>query len=176
MLPDGSRYVVARGSDARLQYAIWTAAGTFTGWHSLGGVLDPAGPSVAATGPGGLVVAVVGGRGQIYVKSMTNGVWASSFTLLGGGTASDVAVAAPAAGVVDVYLRSSNGTQALYTRRAVNRVWGAWQNVGGGLADGPWADAVEGTGRTEIWIAGTNGRIYLRKRTTVWGPWEPQPA
>ena len=176
VLPDGSRYVVARGSDARLQYASWTAAGTFTGWHSLGGVLDPAGPSVAATGPGGLVVAVVGGRGQIYVKSMTNGVWASSFTLLGGGTASDLAVAAPAAGVVDVYLRSSNGTQALYTRRAVNRVWGAWQNVGGGLADGPWADVVEGTGRTEIWIAGTNGRIYLRKRTTVWGPWEPQPA
>ena len=61
VLPDGSRYVVARGSDARLQYASWTAAGTFTGWHSLGGVLDPAGPSVTATGPGGLVVAVVGG-------------------------------------------------------------------------------------------------------------------
>ena len=176
MLPDGSRYVVARAADARLLYASWTAAGAFTGWHSLGGVLDPAGPSVAATGPGGLVVAGVGTGGRTYVKWMTNGVWASSFTLLGGSTAADLAVAAPAAGVVDVYLRSSNGTQALYTRRAVNRVWGAWQNVGGGLADGPWADVVEGTGRTEIWIAGTNGRIYLRKRTTVWGPWEPQPA
>lgn len=176
VLPDGSRYVVARGSDARLQYASWTAAGTFTGWHSLGGVLDPAGPSVTATGPGGLVVAVVGGHGQIYVRSMTNGVWAPVFTPIGGATTSDVAVAAPAAGVVDVYLRTSNGTQALHTRRAVNRVWGAWQDAGGGLAAGPWVDVVEGAGRTEIWIAGTNAAIYLRKRTAALGPWERQPA
>jgi SpoIID/LytB domain protein len=176
VLPDGSRYVVARGSNAALQYASWTAAGTFTGWHNLGGVLDPAGPSVTATGPGGLVVAVVGGRGQIYVRSMTNGVWAAGFTAIGGATSSDVAVAAPAAGVVDVYIRTSNGTQALYTRRSVNRVWGAWQNAGGGLAAGPWADVVEGAGRTEIWIAGTNAAIYLRKRTASWGPWERQPA
>jgi stage II sporulation protein D len=176
VLPDGSRYVVARGTDARLQYASWTAAGTFTGWHSLGGVLDPAGPSVTATGPGGLVVAVVGGRGQVYVKSMTNGVWATVFTPIGGATTSDVAVAAPAAGVVDVYLRSSDGTQALHTRRAVNRVWGAWQNAGGGLAAGPWVDVVEGAGRTEIWVAGTNAAIYLRNRTTVLGPWVRQPA
>jgi SpoIID/LytB domain protein len=176
VLPDGSRYVVARGSDARLQYASWDAAGTFTGWHSLGGVLDPAGPSVAATGPGGLVAAVVGARGQIYLKSMTNGVWAPTFTLIGGATTSDVAVAAPADGVVDVYVRTSDGTQAMHTRRSVNRVWGAWQNVGGGLADGPWADVVEGTGRTEIWVAGTNAAIYLRTRTTVWGPWQRQPA
>ncbi len=176
VLPDGSRYVVARGSNAALQYASWDAAGTFTGWHSLGGVLDPAGPSAAATGPGALVVAVVGGHGQIYVKSMTNGVWSAAFTAIGGATASDVAVAAPAAGVVDVYLRSSDGTQAMHTRRAVNGVWGAWQNAGGGLAAGPWADVVEGAGRTEIWIAGTNAAIYLRKRTTTWGPWERQPA
>jgi stage II sporulation protein D len=176
VLPDGSRYVVARGSDARLQYASWTAAGAFTGWHSLGGLLNPAGPSVATTGPGSLVVAVVGGHGQVYVRSMTNGVWGSAFTLIGGATASDVAVAAPAAGVVDVYLRASDGTQAMHTRRAVNRVWGAWQNLGGGLADGPWADVVEGAGRTEVWVAGTNGGIYLRKRTTTWGPYERQPA
>ncbi len=168
--------MVARGSDARLQYASWNTAGTFTGWHSLGGVLNPAGPSVAATGPGGLLVAVVGGHGQIYVKSMTNGVWASAFTLIGGATTADVAVAAPTTGVIDVYLRSSDGTQAMHARRAVNRVWGAWQNVGGGLADGPWADVVEGAGRTEIWVAGTNASIYLRKRTTVWGPYERQPA
>ena len=37
---------------------------------------------------------------------MTNGVWASAFTPIGGATTSDVAVAAPAAGVIDVYLRS----------------------------------------------------------------------
>ena len=176
VLPDGSRYVVARGSDARLQYAGWTAAGTFTGWHSLGGVLDPAGPSVTATGPGGLVVAVVGGRGQIYVRSMTNGVWAPVFTPIGGATTSDVAVAAPAAGVVDVYLRSSNGTKAMHTRRVVNRVWGAWQNAGGRLAAGPWVDVVEGAARTEIWVAGTNAAIYLRKRSTVLGSWVRQPA
>jgi hypothetical protein len=168
--------VVARGSNAALQYASWTAAGTFTGWHSLGGVLDPAGPSVTATGPGGLVVAVVGGHGQVYVRSMTNGVWAPGFTAIGGATSSDVAVAAPAAGVIDVYVRTSNGTQALYTRRSVNRVWSAWQNAGGGLAAGPWADVVEGAGRTEIWIAGTNAAIYLRKRATSWGPWERQPG
>jgi hypothetical protein len=123
-----------------------------------------------------LVVAVVGGRGQIYVKSMTNGVWASAFTPIGGTTTSDVAVAAPAAGVVDVYLRTSDGTQGMRTRRAVNGVWGAWLNAGGGLAAGPWADVVEGTGRTEIWIAGTNAAIYLRKRTTTWSTWERQPA
>jgi SpoIID/LytB domain protein len=176
VLPDGSRYVVARGSDARLQYASWTAAGAFSGWHSLGGLLNPAGPSVTATGPGALVVAVVAGHGQVYVRSMTNGVWTPTFTPIGGATTSDVAVVAPAAGVVDVYLRSSNGTAALYTRRAVNRVWGAWQNAGGGLAAGPWADVVEGAGRTEIWVAGTNAAIYLRKRTTSLGPWERQPA
>jgi hypothetical protein len=78
--------------------------------------------------------------------------------------------------VIDVYLRTSDGTQAMHTRRAVNRVWGAWQNVGGGLADGPWADVVEGAGRTEIWVAGTNGAIYLRKRTTTLGGWERQPT
>jgi hypothetical protein len=78
--------------------------------------------------------------------------------------------------VVDVYLRTSDGTQAMHTRRAVNRVWGAWQNLGGGLADGPWADVVEGVERTEIWIAGTNGAIYLRKRTTTWSLYERQAA
>jgi SpoIID/LytB domain protein len=176
VLPDGSRYVVARGTDAHLQYASWTAAGTFTGWHTLGGTLDPAGPSVTATGPGGMVVAVVGGKGQIYVRSMTNGVWAPSFTPIGGATTSDIAVAAPSAGVIDVYVRTSNGTQALYTRRSVNRVWGAWQNAGGGLAAGPWVDVVEGAGRTEIWIPGTNASIYLRKRTAAFGPWERQPS
>jgi SpoIID/LytB domain protein len=175
-LPDGSRYVVARGTDAQLRYATWDAAGAFIGWRSLGGTLNPAGPSVTATGPGGLTVAVVGGAGQIYVKSMTNGVWASAWTPIGGSTTSDVAVAAPAAGVLDVYLRAADGTQAMHTRRAVNGVWSAWQNAGGGLADGPWADVVEGTGRTEIWIAGGKGTIYLRKRTTVWGSWERQPA
>jgi stage II sporulation protein D len=176
VLPDGSRYVVARGSDTALRYATWDPAGAFTGWHSLGGTLDPAGPSVAATGPGGLVVAVVGGRGQVYLKAMTGGVWASAWTPIGGATASDVAVAAPSAGVVDIYLRTSDGTQAMHTRRAVNGVWGSWQNAGGGLAAGPWADVVEGGGRTEIWIAGTNAAIYLRKRTTTWSAWERQPA
>ena len=78
--------------------------------------------------------------------------------------------------MLDVYLRAADGTQAMHTRRAVNGVWSAWQNAGGGLADGPWADVVEGTGRTEIWIAGGKGTIYLRKRTTVWGSWERQPA
>jgi SpoIID/LytB domain protein len=176
VLPDRSRYVLARGTDGRLQYASWTAAGTFTGWHNLGGALDPPGPSATATGPGQLVVAVVGGHGQIYVRSMTNGVWAPGFTPLGGVTASDLAVAAPAAGVIDVYVRGLTGSHPLYAKRAVNRVWGGWQNVGGVLAAGPWADVVEGAGRTEIWVAGGDAAIYLRKRTTAWSGWERQPA
>ncbi|HEY7101082.1 MAG TPA: SpoIID/LytB domain-containing protein [Mycobacteriales bacterium] len=176
VLPDGSRYVVARGTDGRLQYASWTAAGAFTGWHNLGGALYPAGPSVAATGTGGLVVAVVGGHGQVYVRSMANGVWAPAFTPIGGITSSDVAVAVPAAGVVDVYVRGLTGARPLFTARAVDRAWGGWHNAGGGLAAGPWVDVVEGGGRTEIWAAGADAAIYLRKRAATWTPWERQPA
>jgi SpoIID/LytB domain protein len=177
VLPDGTRYVVARGARAELTYATWTAAGGFLGWRSLGGgILASAGPGITATGPGSATVAVVGGGGQVYVKSRSDGGWASSWTPIGGSTASDVALAAPSAGVLDVYVRAADTSKALHTRRAVNGLWGVWQNAGGGLADGPWADVVEGAGRTEIWIAGTNGSVYLRKRSATWGPWERQPA
>ncbi len=131
VLPDGSRYVVARGSDARLQYASWTAAGTFTGWHSLGGVLSPAGPSVASTGPGGL-----GGGRRRRPRADLRQVDDQRGVGLGVHPDRrdhhvDVAVAAPAAGVVDVISGTADGTQGMHTRRAVNGVWGAWLNAGG---------------------------------------------
>jgi stage II sporulation protein D len=171
-LPDGSRYVLARGNDAQLWAATWSAAGTWAGWRALGGgLLAGAGPAGAATGPGALTVAVVGTDHRVFTRSLQGGAW-TGWRTAGGSTSADLALTAPAAGVLDAY---SLDAGSLWTARSTAGRWSAWSNAGGAVATGPFADAVEGTGRTEVWVVGSDGWMYLRARTAAWGGWQRLP-
>ncbi len=174
--PDGWLFVFYRGGDGALWYAQWSPTGAWRGFHSLGGqALAGPGPAATATGPGALAVAVIGANGTMYGASLGGGHW-SPFRAIGdSGSRDEFTLTAPAAGVLDLYARSATNT--LITRRSVNGAWGAWQEApgGGGIAGGPWADYVEGGGRTEIHALGQDGRLYMRTRSTSWGPYQPLP-
>ena len=136
VLPDGSRYVVARGSNARSAVRELEHGRHVHRLRQPRRRARPGRPVGGRDRPG----RVGGGRRRRAradlrqvddQRGLVRGVHRDRQA-----TTSDVAVAAPATGVIDVYLRSSDGTQALHTRRAVSLVSGAWQNAGGGLAAG----------------------------------------
>ena len=84
---------------------------------------------------------VQGTDGQLYEKYTTNGgsswtSWQSLGAPLGGKLTSSPAATSPASGVINVFVRGSDG--ALWQRTTTNggASWSAWASIGGQLASG----------------------------------------
>jgi peptidoglycan/xylan/chitin deacetylase (PgdA/CDA1 family) len=175
--PDGVESVVVRGGNGQGYLRQRTAAG-WTGWVSLGGLLAPLAPSVAATTGGVITVAGIGSNHGMYVKTRSSGgVW-SGWRLLGGSVNSDVALSPTADGtrVVAVVRGGQNGYFSVFNPDGTG--FSGWQSLGGSLASGP---AVTRNGSAlEVFVVGGDGRYYQRTATngtavTGWGGWRALP-
>ncbi|HEY6744662.1 MAG TPA: polysaccharide deacetylase family protein [Mycobacteriales bacterium] len=176
--PTGVATVVVRGitGSAYLQQRI---GGQWRGWQSLGGLLDPAAPSVAYTASGILAVGCVGIDHAFYVKTRsTAGVW-SSWHRIGGLVNADVALSPTADGsrlVAVIRGGTLNGYVSVSSTDASS--WSAWTNLGGLLVSGP---AVTVNGHAlEVFVVGADRRLYRKTATdgthvTGWTSWQALP-
>jgi hypothetical protein len=159
--------VVYVGCDDGTIYAIGNqSAGTWGPWTSLGGQIL-AGTSPAATNVSGQTDwFVVGTNHQLYYTSGSSG-----WTSLGGTLTSSPAAVSPSAGVIDVFVRGTNG--ALYTKHLSGGVWGAWTSLGGQIPAGTSPAACSwGASREDVFVQGTTGALYQNTWTgTSWSGW-----
>jgi len=128
----GNVSVFVRGSDSALWMKASTDGGnTWSGWQGLGGQI-PAGtaPAVCSWGAGRIDLLVQGTDGQLWWKYTTNGgsSW-SAWQGLGGKLTSSPAAAAPASGILDVFVRG--GDNGLWQKTYNSGVWTGWTSVGG---------------------------------------------
>ncbi|HST64686.1 MAG TPA: polysaccharide deacetylase family protein [Mycobacteriales bacterium] len=179
--PDGVVSVVIRGGNGQA-YLRQRVGGQWTpAWQSLGGLLDPVAPGVAATAAGVLAVGCIGTDHAFYVKTRTPaGVWSTSWHRIGGGINSDVALSPTADGsrlVAVVRGGGMNGYVSVSNADATS--WSAWTNIGGGLASAPTV-TVNGNA-LEVFVVGFTNRLYRKTATdgtavTGWTPaWQQLP-
>ena len=162
--PDGTVSVVIRGGNGQA-YVRQQVGGQWGGWQSLGGLLDPVAPAVAATAAGVLAVGCIGTDHAFYVKTRTStGVWSTSWHRIGGGINSDVALSPTADGsrlVAVVRGGGMNGYVSVSNAEATS--WSSWTNIGGGLASAP-AVTVNGNA-LEVFVVGFTNRLYRKTAT-----------
>jgi hypothetical protein len=139
--------------------AVFTV-GSWGSWTSLGGQLL-AGTSPAAYSSGGTPGwFVTGTNHQLYWST------GSGWTNLGGYLTSSPAATSPASGMIDVFVRGSNG--ALYEKTTTDggATW-AWTSLGGQLASGTGPAACSwSASREDVFVQGTNGALYQKTWTT----------
>jgi hypothetical protein len=108
-------------------------------------------------------------NGALYHKSYTGSTW-SGWQNLGGKLTSSPAATSPASGVIDVFVRGTNG--ALY-QRSWTGSWSNWISLGGQIAAGTSPAACSwGAGRLDVFVEGTNGALYHRWDTGTWSGWQ----
>jgi hypothetical protein len=133
--------------------------GSWGAWTSLGGQLL-AGTSPAAYSSGGTPGwFVTGTNHQLYWST------GSGWTNLGGYLTSSPAATSPASGMIDVFVRGSNG--ALYEKTTTDGgiTW-AWTSLGGQLASGTGPAACSwSASREDVFVQGTNGALYQKTWT-----------
>ena len=161
--------VVARGPAGSLLQRWSTQPGTWSSWVDLGGGLaGSAGPALAWTPGGQLVIAAVRSDHHIETRSWSPATGWAAWVDRGGLTSDDVAVAATSATEVLVAVR---GTTGLTYVRSLG-VGSSWGSVGGATYAGPAADVSAGSAR--LFVSGLNAVPYQNTRTASgWGGWRP---
>ena len=159
--PPGTVSVVIRGGNGQA-YVRQQVGGQWGEWKSLGGLLDPVAPAVAANSAGVLAVACIGTDHAFYVKTRTaSGVWSSSWHRIGGGINSDVALSPTADGSRFVAVVRGGGMNGYVSvSNADASSWSSWTNIGGGLASAP-AVTVNGNA-LEVFVIGFNNHLYRK--------------
>jgi peptidoglycan/xylan/chitin deacetylase (PgdA/CDA1 family) len=177
--PDGVVSVVIRGGNGQA-FLRQQIGGQWTGWQSLGGLLDQAAPSVAATAGGLLAVGCIGTDHAFYVKTRTAaGVWSASWRRVGGGFNSDLSLSTTADGTRLVAVGRGGGNNGYFSvGNADASSWSAWTNISGGLASGP-AVTVNGSA-LEVFAIGFTNRLYRKTavdgtHVTGWTSWQALP-
>ena len=102
--------VFVRGTDGALSYRSTTNGGaSWSNWSSLGGQLaSGTGPAVCAQNANSLDAFVQGTDHVLWHKSFQGSAW-SAWGSLGGNLTSSPAATSPANGVIDVFVRGSDG-------------------------------------------------------------------
>jgi hypothetical protein len=90
---------------------------------------------------------------------------------LGGQLSSSPCAVSRQDGVINVYVRGTNG--AVYARPYSNGAWHAWGFVGGQVAPGTGPGASGWPGREDVFVEGTNGALYQKTWTSAggWSSW-----
>ncbi len=148
------------------------------GWSKIGGQL------LAGTGPAAYSFTsgtttqvgwfVTGTDHALYQQWSDNGVQSPSWVNLGGYLTSGPAATSPGNGVIDVFVRGTNG--ALYERTTTNggATWSSWASLGGQIPAGT-SPAVSSwsSGRLDLFVQGMDGALYHKSYSgSAWSAWE----
>lgn len=138
---------------------------TWSGWESLGGVLDSS-PAVASWAPNRLDLFVVGTDSALWHKWWNNG-W-SGWESLGGTLTSDPAAVSWGTNRIDIFAR---GTNSALWHKWWNNGWSGWESLGGVIASDPaavsWA-----SNRIDVFVRGTNSALWHKWWDNGWSGWE----
>jgi peptidoglycan/xylan/chitin deacetylase (PgdA/CDA1 family) len=163
---NGTIGVFVRGRDGALYED--TYAGGHWAWSKIGGqLLAGTSPAAYNWGSAQTGVFVTGTNNALYQWTGSTG-WVK----LGGYLTSSPAATSPANGVIDVFVRGSDG--ALYSKQLSGGVWGSWKKIGGQLASGTGpAVCAQNANSLDVFVQGTNGALYHKSYTgTSWSSWQ----
>jgi peptidoglycan/xylan/chitin deacetylase (PgdA/CDA1 family) len=176
--PDGVESVVLRGTNGQA-YLRQRVGSRWGSWQSLGGLLAPLAPAVAATAGGALTVAAVAADGALQVRTRSPaGTW-SVWQRVGGVVNADLSGCATADRTrLAVALRGTDQRARVVVGNAAGTSWTGWTNLGGVLTSGP---AITANGTTlEVFGVGTDNRLHRDTATdgtlvTGWTGWHALP-
>jgi len=167
--------VFARGSNGALWSENTTNNGTScNGWYQIGGQLAPGtGPAADARGTNSLDVFVQGTNQVLYYTHWNGATW-SAWASLGGALTSSPAATSPTSGVIDVFVRGTDG--AIWEKTTTNggSSWSNWASLGGQIASGAGPAASSwNPSRLDVFVEGTNGAMYQKTWTgSSWSGWQ----
>ena len=165
-------YVISPAGNVALSMAYPTNAQTLESTiASLETSVLPA-PGACAQGSNSLSLFVQGTNNALLWKHWDGTAW-SAWQNLGGVLTSSPAAVSPSAGVIDVFVRGTNGV--LYEKATANGggSWGAWSKVGGQIANGTGPAACSsGSGHLDVLVQGTTGALYANSYTGKWSGWQ----
>ncbi|MGD0171580.1 MAG: hypothetical protein ABSB81_05605 [Halobacteriota archaeon] len=148
------------------------------GWSKIGGQLlagtSPAAYSFTSGTTTQVGWFVTGTDHALYQSWSNNGVQSPSWVNLGGYLTSSPAATSPGNGVIDVFVRGTNG--ALYERTTTNggATWSSWASLGGQIPAGTAPAASSwGSGHLDLFVQGMNGALYHKSYSgSTWSAWE----
>jgi hypothetical protein len=166
--PGGSLHQVRRGPQDSVQHRRSTAAGGWTSWADVGGVVA-GDPAVASWSASRLDVVAVGGDGALWHRASNDagrswGPW----TRLGGAFTSSPSAVSWGPGRVDVVARGADG--AVWRTALSDGRWLGWQSLDGRAMSNPEISSW-GAGRLDVFVRGTDGALYHRPHDGGWGGW-----
>jgi hypothetical protein len=148
------------------------------GWSKIGGQLLAGTSPAAYRFTSGTTTQVgwfvTGTDHALYQSWSNNGVQSPSWVNLGGKLTSSPAATSPGNGVIDVFVRGTNG--ALYEKTTTDggTTWSNWASLGGQIPAGT-APAVSSwsSGRLDLFVQGMNGALYHKSYSgSTWSGWE----
>ncbi len=179
----GTVAVFVRGTDGVLYEKTTTNGGAaWSNWISLGGQLaSGTGPAADAQNANSLDVFVQGTDHILYYKQWDGTTW-SGWKSLGGVLTSSPAAASRGSGLIDVYVRGSDG--GVWQRGTTNggASWSSWIYIGGQLASGTgpgvsvwhyYVDVSQAANREDLFVKGTNGGVWQKTwiAASGWSGW-----
>lgn len=148
---------VVRGSDSNLYYA--TFAGSWSGWHAVGGTSTSGAPVLCSGGSESLYLAARGSDNvSISIKSYSNGSW-SDLPGPGGSTNAQPACASMN-GTLHLLARGVTGPLYYNSLNESSHVWSGWQGLGGSLYSPPVVAASPSLNRLDVVLEGASGTIW----------------
>jgi peptidoglycan hydrolase-like protein with peptidoglycan-binding domain len=170
---DGRLEAFVRGTDGALWH-IWQTKPNngWSGWHSLGGVIQGA-PTVGRNADGRLEVFARGTDGALWHiwQTKPNNGW-SGWASLGGWIVNPV-VGSNADGRLEVFAQGADGALWHIWQTKPNNGWSGWASLGGTLTS-PVSVARNADGRLEVFVRGTDGavwHIWQTKPNNGWSRW-----
>jgi len=145
-------------------FAVISSAASVSGQTMAG-----AGPATTYARGGIPVLVAVDASGHVWYSIGTNG-WSS----IGGSATSSPAAAAPSNGVMDVFVRGTDGAIWSMTTTNNGTSWNAWTSLGGQIPAGTGPAACSwGAGRLDVFVQGTDGALWHKSYNgATWSKWE----
>jgi hypothetical protein len=108
----------------------------------------------------------------LYAQTNADGKW-GAWINLGGQTTNYPHLTAGRSGLLEIYLRGTDGHVYRRTQTsAAASSWGSWEDLGGNIKGSPTV-LKNKSGTLEVWVRGTDNRIYSKLQSTrgQWGGW-----
>jgi hypothetical protein len=162
--------VFIRGGDGAI-YQNAFSNGAWTGWKSLGGGASSAPSAVWRRGPLNYFdIAVKGTDNAIYLNTYVPGSGWAGWNSLGGNFTSAPALNSQSDGVVNVFVRGTDG--AVWQRSWNGSAWSDWVSLGGYTIGAP-SVVSRGPNQLDLYARGGDSSIFQRHWDSVngWTGW-----
>jgi hypothetical protein len=109
----------------------------------------------------------------LWSKYQSGSGW-SGWQSLGGSLTASPAATSPGSGLIDVFVRGTDGALWLKTTTNNGASWSGWTSLGGQLPNGTGPAACSwGSGRLDVFVQGTDGALWHKWYTgTSWSGWQ----